>query len=560
MAYMKLGDLLMASGLIDGSQLKEVLDVQKKTKQRLGTVLIERGCISEQDLIDAMSKQTGIEFIDLSKEHIPAEMARLLPEGIAKKHGAVPVKIFKDTLVVAMADPTNFVAADEIRAAAHRRISLRFARAEAVEKAVSELYGSESAKKAIEEMRDIRSGAKPSAGFDTSSDLGTAPTVRLVNSIIERAVLEKASDIHIEPRESETVVRMRIDGILHRIFTVPKELTASVISRIKVMADLDLTERRVPQDGRTDVTVKGTRIDLRISTIPTVYGEKMTLRILDRSAQILKPDALGLYGDNLEKFRLLMGCSGGMVLIVGPTGSGKSSTMYTAVDGLNTEEVNIITLEDPVEYSIAGVNQIQINEKIGMTFANGLRSALRQDPDIIAVGEIRDPETAETALRAAITGHLVLSTVHTNSAVSMLDRLLDMGCEPYLIAEAVRGVISQRLVRKICPDCREEYEADADDLKRMGLSEDAHGIKVYRGRGCPKCYHTGYRGRTAVFEIILFSKSAKRLIAKNVPRAELMDAIVKEGNYRPLRDNVYELVRDGVTTVGEMFRILNFSD
>ena len=385
----------------------------------------------------------------------------------------------------------------------------------------------------------------------------SAPTVRLVNSIIERGVTERASDIHMEPRAADMVVRMRIDGVLRRILTVPRDLMGSVISRIKVMSNLDLTERRAPQDGRANVRVKGVEIDLRVSTLPTIYGEKVTIRILNKSAQLLKASALGLMGEDLEKFNLLMNNSDGMVIIVGPTGSGKSSTMYTMVGALNTEEVNLVTLEDPVEYDIDGVNQVQINDKVGMTFAGGLRSILRQDPDIIAVGEIRDGETAEIALRAAITGHLVLSTLHTNSAISLLDRLLDIGCEPYLIAEALKGVISQRLVRRICPDCRQEYIADEEELERMGLPVDSKDVKIYKGKGCPNCYHTGYRGRIAVFEILIMSRKTKRMVAENAPRAELMEEFVREGHYRSLKDGARDLVLNGITTVAEMTRILN---
>ncbi len=564
MAYMRLGDLLKAAGLIDDAQLQKALEIQKQSKQRLGTVLIDSGIITEQDFIDAMSQQLGIKYVDLTKEHIPTDMARILPKNIAKKHSVVPLRLNKDELILAMVDPMNFVAIDEVRTATRKRVSPRIAQAAAVDKAIATLYGNEGAARAIEEMRNEGGGAATSVTVAEAQEIVdesiTAPTVRLVNSIIERAVTERASDIHMEPRDREMVVRMRIDGVLRQILTVPKDLMGSVISRIKVMSNLDLTERRAPQDGRANVRVKGVEIDLRVSTLPTIYGEKITIRLLNKSAQLLKADSLGLFGENLKKFNRLMENSDGMVLIVGPTGSGKSSTMYTMINTLNVEEVNLVTLEDPVEYNIDGVNQVQINDKVGMTFANGLRSILRQDPDIIAVGEIRDGETAEIALRAAITGHYVLSTIHTNSAISMLDRLLDIGCEPYLIAEAVKGVISQRLVRRICPDCKQEYIADEEELERMGLPRDSKDVKIYKGKGCPNCYHTGYRGRIAVFEIILFSKQSKRLIADNVPRAELMDCIRKEGNYRSLEENARELVQVGITTVSEMTRILNATD
>lgn len=563
MAYMRLGDLLKADGLIDDAQLQKALEIQKETKERLGTVFIESGMITEQQFIDAMARQLGINYVDLTKMHIPTEMARVLPKNIAKKHSVVPIRLNKDELVLAMVDPMNFVAIDEVRTATRKRVSPRIAQSAAVDKAIATLYGNEGAARAIEDMRTEGGNVQASAVVEAQEivdDSITAPTVRLVNSIIERAVQERASDIHIEPRAGDMVVRMRIDGVLRQILTVPRDLMGSVISRIKVMSNLDLTERRAPQDGRANVRVKGVEIDLRVSTLPTIFGEKITIRLLNKSAQLLKADSLGLFGDNLDKFNLLMENSDGMVLIVGPTGSGKSSTMYTMINTLNAEEVNLVTLEDPVEYNIDGVNQVQINDKVGMTFANGLRSILRQDPDIIAVGEIRDGETAQIALRAAITGHYVLSTIHTNSAISMLDRLLDIGCEPYLISEAVKGVISQRLVRRICPDCRQEYIATEDDLSRMGLPLDSKDVKIYKGKGCPNCYHTGYKGRIAVFEIIIFSKKAKRMIADDAPRGELMEQIISEGNYRSLKQNALELCYEGITTVSEMTRILNATE
>ncbi len=561
MAYMRLGDLLKSAGLIDEEQLQKALEIQKTTKKRLGTVLIESGFITEQQFIDTMALQLGINYVDLTKITIPTDMARILPKNIAKKHGVVPIKVVKDELVLAMSDPMNFVALEEVRTATRKRVSPVIAQATAVDRAIATLYGNEGAARAIEDMRSEGGAAvvqiSNSAQEIVDEGGATAPTVRLVNSIIERGVTERASDIHMEPRAGDMVVRMRIDGVLRQILTVPRDLMGSVISRIKVMSNLDLTERRAPQDGRANVRVRGTEIDLRISTLPTIYGEKITIRILNKSAQLRSADSLGLMGEDLEKYNLLMNNSDGMVIIVGPTGSGKSSTMYTMIGSLNTPEVNLVTLEDPVEYDIDGVNQVQINDKVGMTFAGGLRSILRQDPDIIAVGEIRDGETAEIALRAAITGHLVLSTLHTNSAISLLDRLLDIGCEPYLIAEALKGVISQRLVRRICPDCKTEYIADEDELMRMGLPPDSKDVKIYKGKGCPNCFHTGYHGRIAVFEILVMSRRTKRMVAENVPRAELMEEFVKEGHYRSLKDGARDLVLRGVTTVSEMTRILN---
>ena len=439
MAYMRLGDLLISAGLITNEQLDRALNVQKTTHKRLGAVLIDEGIITEEELIETMQLQLGIDYIDPTKVNIPVELASVLPKSIAKRHSVVPVKLVRDELIIAMADPLNYVAIEDVRAATRKRVTPRIASATAVDRAIATLYGNEGAAQAIEEMRWETGGRRETAQAALSESLDeevqSAPTVRLVNSIIERAALERASDIHLEPSAGDMRVRMRIDGLLRPILTVPRELQDSVISRIKIMGGMDISERRVPQDGRSNARVKGADIDLRISTLPTIYGEKIVIRLLDKTNQLLDAAAIGLDGENLRRYNALIGNATGMVLIVGPTGSGKSSTMYTMIRSLNKEEVNLVTLEDPVEFDLDGVNQVGINEKTGMTFAGGLRAILRQDPDIIAVGEIRDGETAEIAMRAAITGHLVLSTVHTNDSISALDRLVDIGVEPYIIAE-----------------------------------------------------------------------------------------------------------------------------
>lgn len=556
---MRLGDLLTSVGLITPEQLDHALEAQKESHKRLGAVLIDEGIISEQHLIETLELQLGIDFIDLSRVHIPMELAQLLPKSIARRHSVVPVKLVKDELVLAMADPLNFVAIEDVRTATRKRVTPRIATAAAVDRAIATLYGNEGAVRAIEELKlesqSLTDAAIQPRSEEIDEETQSAPTVRLVNSIIERAAVERASDIHLEPRSEAMIVRMRIDGLLRNILTVPTELQASVISRLKIMGGMDISERRVPQDGRANVRMKGHDIDLRLSTLPTIYGEKVAIRLLDRSAQLLDAHAIGLEGENLEKYNALIQNAAGMVLIVGPTGSGKSSTMYTMIRSLNAEEVNLVTLEDPVEYDIDGVNQVQINEKQGLTFAGGLRSVLRQDPDIIAVGEIRDGETAEIAMRSAITGHLVLSTIHTNDAISALDRLVDIGVEPYIIAEALNGIISQRLVRRVCPECREEYDASPEELERLGLDpHEKH--KFYRGRGCAHCYHTGYRGRTAAFEILMLDRRMKRSIAEGHHRAKLMENI-DASRYATLRQAVTKLVLDGVTTVDEAVRVIN---
>ena len=563
MVYKRIGDLLLGMGLISQEQLDEALALQKTTRQRLGTVLIENGFITEQQLIEALEIQLGIQYIDLSRTVIPTEMAQVLSKNIARKHGVVPVKVERDTLYLAMSDPLNFVAIEDVKNATHKRVIPMVATASAVDRTIITLYGNEGAVKAIEEMKRevVRSESDVSSSVTATAiddDIQSAPTVRLVNSIISRAVGESASDIHLEPSAEELRVRMRIDGQMRNVLTVPKDLQSSVISRLKVMGGMDISERMVPQDGRANVQAKQKDVDLRMSTLPTIYGEKLVIRLLDKNVKLLDKKAIGLGGGELRDYETLMKSQSGVVLIVGPTGSGKSSTMYTMLRELNVEEVNIVTLEDPVEYNLSGINQVQINEKTGMTFASGLRAILRQDPDIIGVGEIRDGETASIAMRAAITGHLVLSTIHTSNAAAAIDRLLDIGVEPYLIAGAVRGVLSQRLVRKICPQCRKAYTPSPEELKSVGLPETGQ-YTFYRGAGCPNCFHTGYRGRTGVFETMILDHRLRRAISDGADRERLRQ-ILSEGNFVSLMDNCRRLVLDGITTTDEAVRTINSAD
>lgn len=563
LAYHRLGDLLISSGVITEEQLAQALAIQQKTHKRLGSVLIEYNFIKEQQLIEALEMQLGVEFIDLSSYQIPTELAQVLSKNIARRFSVVPVKLHKDELYLAMSDPLNFVAIKEVKTATRKRVIPMIATEAAIERAIMTLYGNEGAARAIEEMSHETDDAERQDGSFTTNTLGvddaqSAPTIRLVNSIIERAATERASDIHLEPREASFQVRMRIDGVMRNILTVPKKLQNAVISRLKVMCGMDIAERRIPQDGRANVRIKSTDIDLRVSTLPTIFGEKIVIRLLDKSAQLLDKRGIGLEGDNLHKYNALMQNSSGVVLIVGPTGSGKSSTMYTMIRELNTEQVNLITLEDPVEYNLDGINQVQINEKTGMTFAGGLRAILRQDPDIIAVGEIRDAETAGIAMRAAITGHLVLSTVHTNDAISTISRLVDIGVEPYLIADAVRGIISQRLVRRICPNCKKSYPATPEELEWLGLPANSK-LEFYRGSGCPSCFGTGYRGRTGVFEILILDRTLRELIHEGAPRASLL-AAARKTDFKLMREQCRELVLSGATTALEAWHTIHSTE
>lgn len=559
-AYMRLGDLLISAGVIRPEQLNDALAIQKKTRERLGDVLINNGIITEQQLIEALQMQLGVDFVDLTAVSIPLELARFVPRSIAKKYCVVPVKLQKDELYVAMSDPLNFEAQEEIKSASHKQVVPMIATRRAVEQAIATLYGNEGTARAIEEMkREAGSNQADIVPVQMSKavDNGAAeaPTIRFVNSVIERAITERASDIHLEPQEGEMVVRMRIDGVLRRIFTVPANLQATVIARLKIMGGMNIAERKIPQDGRAMVTAKDKEIDLRISSIPTIYGEKIVLRLLDKSSGHINRKTIGLEGEDEKKYDRLLKNSSGVILIVGPTGSGKSTTMCAMIQELCNEQTNIMTLEDPVEYNIPGANQCQINEKTGMTFAAGLRSILRQDPDVISVGEIRDGETASIAVRAAITGHLVISTLHTNDAVSTISRLVDIGVEPYMISSALRGVVSQRLVRKICPQCRKAYTPTEEEKRMVGIAEN-EDVTFYKGEGCQECGRTGYRGRRGVFEILTLDAALRREVANNASSEELTKTALENG-FVTMKDNCRRLVLEGVTTVAEAAKAIN---
>ena len=561
MAYQRLGDMLVGAGVITQEALDRALAIQKGTGKRLGEVLIDNGIVSEEDMLSTLGAQMGVQVVDLSAYPPAPDAAKYLSRAIARKHQVVPLGTNGDTLYLAMLDPMNFMAIEEAKRYSHMKVTPMITSRANLERASAKLYGSEGAAQALKEIsRELTAIPAPganntvAASSNITDDPAAAPTVRLVNSILERAVTERASDIHFEPRENEMVVRMRIDGSLHILFRIPGQAMNAVISRLKVMGNMDIAERRIPQDGRANVRVRERDVDLRISTLPTVYGEKMVIRLLDKSVANLGRQGIGLTGTSLERYEELLRNSSGVILISGPTGSGKSSTMYTMIQDLNTEEVNLVTLEDPVEFNTEGVNQCQVNEKTGMTFAAGLRSILRQDPDIIVVGEIRDGETASIAMRAAITGHLVLSTIHTNDSIATVDRLMDMGVEPFLISTALKGVIAQRLVKRICPKCKETYEPSAEECDLAGIAHRP-GLRFYRGRGCNECFGTGYRGRAAVFEILLIDNTVRRLITARADRDEILSKL--EGStFLSLADYSRRLVLEGVTTVQEAARTI----
>ena len=560
MAHIRLGELLIDAGVLKEDQLKEALAIQKETKSRLGDILLESKMITNEELIDALQMQLGIDFIDLSTITVPVELAKFVPRNIAKKHCIVPVKLVGDTLYIAMSDPLDFIAQEEVKAISRKKVVPMIAAKKATEQVIEKLYGSEGTARAIEDMkREMGKGDGDiiPAQLRQSADENTnaAPTIRFVNSIIERAFVEQASDIHLEPQKDEMAVRMRIDGLLHKILTVPSDLQSTVVSRLKVMGGMNISEHQIPQDGHAMLTVKGHNLDLRMSVMPTTYGEKVVIRLLDKSSKQISRVSIGLDAEDEKKYEALLQNSNGIILLVGPTGSGKSTTMCAMLTELAKEEVNLVTLEDPVEYDIDGVNQCQINEKAGMTFASGLTAILRQDPDIIGVGEIRDAETAQIALRAAITGHLVISTLHTNDAPSAVDRLADIGMEPYMIAGALKGVISQRLVRKICPHCRKSYMPTAEELQLLGMQADSEAV-FYRGEGCPECRHTGYSGRQAVFEILMIDKKLRKMISEGENAEQIKEIALADG-FVTMQAACRKLVLAGATGVDEALKAMN---
>ena len=556
----RLGDMLVEMNLLSEEQLQDALKVQRAEKERLGTTLVTHGYITESQMVDALRMQLGIDYIDLTKTDISPEMSQYIPKTLAKKEKIIPVSVSKDTLFLAMADPTNFMALEQAQKASHKRIIPMIAATNAVEHSINTLYGNEGAAQAMAQMR-AEAGISDREIRTPEQDMmedESAPTIRLVNSIIERAVNDNASDVHWEPTEGDMVIRMRIDGRLHRILTIPKNLEDSVISRIKIMSRLDIIEKRLPQDGRARIRIKGHDVDLRISTLPSLYGEKIVIRILRRDGSKLNRRGIGIPESEDYKLNKLIRLTSGVIMIVGPTGSGKSSTMYALINELLDESTNLITLEDPVEYNIVGATQVQINEKIGLTFAAGLRSILRQDPDIICVGEIRDGETAEIAMRAAMTGHLVITTIHTEDAVSAIDRLKDMGVPPYLISAGVRGIISQRLLRKICPNCKKEVSIPKGELQLSGLKM-LPNRKFYQGHGCDMCFNTGYRGRIGDFEILLMNDELRNCIAENGTRQEF-EILAKKTDYVTMLENADRLVEEGITTVEEVIRTITGID
>ncbi len=556
MKNVPIGQILLENGYITKQHLEDALVKQKETGKKLGDMLLELGYVSETQLAQALSQRLKVPFIDLTTTKIEGEAVKKIPEAVAKKNTVIAFKINNGRLYVATNDPVNFVIFDELKIQTGMEIHAMLATKSSILEAIGKVYSANQVSNVMNDIDKEYDANEALMEEDDASEerIDNAPVVKLVNTIIESAYRDRASDIHIEPFKDRTRIRYRIDGECVEKMAVKPAVHNSIITRIKILGGMNIAEKRIPLDGRSSAVIDGVNQDLRISTIPTVFGEKCVIRLLatgDEKAR--KITDLGMTDYNYEMFRQIIRCPNGVMLVTGPTGSGKSTTLYATLGELSKPNVNIVTAEDPVEKKIDGVNQCQMNEKAGMTFAAALRSILRQDPDIVMVGEIRDGETADIAIRAAITGHLVLSTLHTNDAASTILRLVDMGVAPYMVASSLVGVIAQRLVKLLCPECREKVTlTDPADLKLVGKDSPVDIYQHHIG-GCRSCHNTGYKGRTAIHEIIVSTNDVKELIAKNATAEEIGIQARKNGT-RLLRDNVTEMVLDGRTTMDELVK------
>ena len=547
----RLGDILVRAGKINHFQLQEALKSQKQLGKKLGEILVEQHILTEQDIIQAIEEQTGIKQVDLNEINFDKKAIKAVSQNLCEKYGFVPFELEVNKIKVAMADPLNIFAIDDISIATALDVEVYIAPKSEIYKFIKVIYTSEEVLKAAEALtKESLQTRLTSLNLEDLEDVKNAPVVKMVDFLFRNSIEMRASDIHIEPFEEVIRIRYRIDGDLRLVNTLGIESLAPLVTRIKILAGLNIAEKRIPQDGRIMMQIGEYDVDLRVSILPVVNGEKIVIRILNRSSYEFGRERLGMSTHNIEKLERILGNPHGIVLVTGPTGSGKSTTLYTLLGELNTEEVNIVTIEDPVEYTLTGVNQVNVNPKAGLTFASGLRSILRQDPDVVMIGEIRDEETAQIATRAAITGHLVLSTLHTNDAPTTITRLIDMGLEPYLVASSITGVIAQRLVKKICPHCKTAYDASTLERKFLGVDLSTP-LTLYKGEGCGYCQHTGYIGRTGVYEIMEITKEHREAISKNQDISVLRQLCEKYG-MSVLASECRELVFAGVTTIEEL--------
>jgi type IV pilus assembly protein PilB len=578
-ARKRLGEILREKGIVTEPQIQEALQAQKATSQRIGQVLVDLGYATEKDVMEALAQQMNVPFIDFDVVKIDDAVQSLVPPEMQEKYGVIPVRLDGRTLTVAMKNPKDLMALDDLRMrtgyqirpvlASEAQIDNRLSGTQQVavksdiQSAIEafSMAAEEAAAKRGRGAKGPTQGAGANVGADADlSGVGElvdeAPIIRIVNAIIQQAIQDGASDIHLEPQRRNLRVRYRIDGVLHEIMQVPQYIQAPLISRAKIMADMNIAERRIPQDGRIHVRMNKKTYDLRVSSIPTTNGEKIVMRILDTQSVMIGLEKLGLYPDTEAQLRDLASQPNGMLLSSGPTGSGKTTTQYSLLNILNQPEVNIITIEDPVEYQLPGLSQVHVNRKAGLSFANALRSFLRQDPDIIMVGEMRDLETAEIAIQASLTGHLVLSTLHTNDAPTIVTRLIDMGVEPFLVSATLIGGLAQRLARRICTNCKEPYKPSREHLMRFGFNPDEHpDVTFYHGRGCELCRHTGFKGRLGLFELMRMNEEIADLVVRRAPLSEIK-AAARANGMKTLQEDGFQKCIDGLTTVQEVMRVV----
>ena len=553
---LRLGDVLVNEQVITQAQLDKALGIQRGSGRKLGEVLVDEGITTEDAIARALSSQLGIDMIELQNVKISEEILGLVPSNVLKKYKMIPFEYAPDSvniLRVAMSDPMDMYAMDDISIITNLQVEAVAATTRSVMLALDKYYGQSEVNSALEAYTKEKEAEVEAQEDAYNEDINSSPIVVLVKEMIDQAVRQRASDIHIEPMERQVRIRYRIDGALYEKATYSQKLMAAISARIKIIGGMDISEKRKPQDGRITQIVDRQEFDIRVSILPTVYGEKIVMRLTSKNALTKEKSQLGFKPAELKQFDHILKNPHGILLVTGPTGSGKSTTLYTALSELNTEDVNIITVEDPVEANIDGINQVHVNPKANLTFASALRSILRQDPDIIMIGEIRDNETASIAVQASITGHMVVSTLHTNSAAGTVTRLEDMGIEPYLLADSVVGIIAQRLVRRLCPSCKREKLADAEEKELLGLAPEEE-VKIYEPCGCEKCDGTGYRGRIGVYEILEMTPALKRIISKGGGAEEIKEQALTEGMHT-LRMSATEYVLDGTTSVSEMIKV-----
>jgi general secretion pathway protein E len=556
-----LGNILLEHTSLTEAQLEEGLIVQREKSIKLGEALIQLKFLRAEDILKAVSIQLGIPYLSqLKTDEIPFDVVQKVPINFAKRNELLPLKKDGDEIEVAISDPINIHALDDLRILLSAAIRPIIASSGQITDAINDIYNrnNDSQRAVMEDLTEenldtiAQELEEPQDLLDASDE---APIIKLVNSLLFRAVKSKASDIHVEPFEKDLVVRFRIDGVLYDIMHPPKKTQNSVISRIKIMANLNIAEKRLPQDGRIRIKIAGKDIDIRVSTLPTSFGESVVMRLLDKSKVLLSLDTIGIMGKNLKTVTELINKSHGIILVTGPTGSGKTTTLYGMLSQINSTDLKIITVEDPVEYQLPGINQIQVNPKIDLTFAAGLRSILRQDPDVVMIGEIRDRETAEIAIQASLTGHLVISTLHTNDSASSINRLIDMGVEPFLVASSVIAIMAQRLVRTVCKQCAVKYHPTPEELAQIGVRPEDFGDRtIYRAKGCPACMDTGYTGRTGIHEILLMDDEIRGMVMKNVETGRVKRRAMEKGMLT-LREEGAQRVLAGETSIEEVLRV-----